>query len=59
MNRIELIDIIRRELKRQANSKNILGMPYLYVTMHGTPDAFEVNGMLDIDALAKAIRDER
>jgi hypothetical protein len=56
MSRIELIDTILRELHRQAR---VSGKFLKVMPAHSMPDCFNVIGILDIDALAKAIRDER
>jgi hypothetical protein len=48
MTRETLIDIIRRELTRQ---------PHLKVQSADRPDDLRVNGVLDLVALANAIKD--
>ncbi|WP_342279242.1 hypothetical protein WKW75_18460 [Bradyrhizobium ottawaense] len=52
MNRDDLIDIIRDELKRQQRERKVSLVPV------ETPDPFEVIGVIDIHSLADAIARE-
>lgn len=50
MNRDRLIDIMRKELMRQKEQGKVSVVPV------ETPDSFQVIGVIDVHALADAIR---
>lgn len=56
MDRLTVIDRIVRELYRQAAKGP--PTPRLMLTKGNDPDTFVVGGVLDVDRLAKAVRDE-
>lgn len=55
MDRNVIIDRIIRELQRQAQQG---GQDHLAVAKGKDPDTFHIIGIIDVDRLAKAVKDE-